>query len=109
LDRLRYLAFALILTSATAHSAEPRFDSWQLRHPVKTGMVSALTLGMVPDHLGSDLVQVDDYMEKGWTSATLELIKPHSEQSYKNTKTILSFFEVLIALLLAIRFVRKKR
>jgi hypothetical protein len=108
LDRLRLLAFTTILTCATAQASEQRYDSWQIRHPVKTGVVSALTLGVVPDHFGADVIKVSDYMEQGWTKATLEIIFPHSEKVYKNTKTILSFLEVLIALVLATRYARKK-
>lgn len=73
-----------------------------------TGVVSALTLGMVPDTLGSDLVEVDSYKEQGWSKATLELIEPHSSLAYKNTKTIILIFEVLIAFLLATRYTRKR-
>jgi hypothetical protein len=98
----------MILTCANAQASEQRYDSWQVRHPVKTGVVSALTLGVVPDHFGADVVEVSDYMEKGWTKSTLAIIFPHSKKAYENTKTILLFFEVLIALVLATRYARKK-
>lgn len=98
-----------IIFAGSVHAAEPRFDSWHLRHPVMTGVVSGLTLGLVPERFGADTVEVGPYMEKGWTKPTMDLLRPHAEKSYKNIKTIISILEVLLALVLATRYYARKR
>ncbi|NEX63398.1 hypothetical protein [Noviherbaspirillum galbum] len=109
MERLRYLAFALILFVHAASHAEARYDSWQIRHPVATAIVSATTFGFVPGAFANDLVEVSDFMEKGWTRAGLALVQPHAEKSFQNAKIIISFLEVLIAFVLVYRISRKKR
>jgi len=110
------IAFALILGSAADAQPTPqrrldtvRFDSWQIRHPVSTAFVSTLTLSYWPRRFADDLQTVTDSYQPGWTTATEQLLEPHALIAYRNAKTIISIFEVLLISAAIVAAIRKRK
>lgn len=79
-----------------APPAPARCDSWQVRSPVLTGVLSTLTLSLWPASFGDDCRPVAAIAEKGWTSATFDLIKPHAENAFFNARRIIYLIEILL-------------
>lgn len=105
----RAFVLALLLCLGSCAQAEARYDSWQVRHPVATALISSTTLWQLPGRFGDDLAQVEDRMENGWTTAALGLLMPHAKKAYESSRIIISLFEVLLLSFVILRARRKIR
>lgn len=79
-----------------APPALARCDSWQVRSPFLSAVLSTLTLSLWPTSFGDDCRPVSVIAEKGWTSATLDLVKPHAENAFFNARRIIYLIEILL-------------
>lgn len=73
-----------------------RYDSWQIRYPFQTAVLSTFTLGLWPAPYGSDTHEVPDYMEKSWTQQGLAFVRTPAERAFFSTRKIIYLIEILI-------------
>jgi hypothetical protein len=90
--------------------------SWQYQEPALTGIATAMTLGMWPDHYGGDaqLVRAPKNLHEarnasGWSELQFHYLKPHAEAIYRTYKHLTFAVLGLGMVFLIFSRVRKKR
>ncbi len=91
------LLMCLLWTGQVLSSDEPKnpvkdpiYFSWQVDHPVATGVISSLTLGLWPSSFGSDVMEsAGGYsMNSGYGKEAYGYVKQAAEPIFRNSRLV---------------------
>lgn len=102
------MAFA---TSAPGNTDDRIVSSWQVDHPVATGMLSALSLGVWPARFGSDAVEksVTLTMNVGYGVVGFSYVKQNAEPIFRMTRKITWVGLLVVAGFMAMSTFKRRR
>ncbi len=73
-----------IPSQAVAEAGPGRLDSFQIRHPMATALLSTLTAGLWPSQFASDLAPPPNAYQHSWTPLQVEYLRPPAEKSFRS-------------------------
>lgn len=91
--------------------ADPIVHSWQVDHPLVTGLLSALSLGLWPERFGSDATRTPGgySMNAGYGEVAYGYVRRAAEPIFLNTRRLTWSVLVFVLTILAIRSFMHRR
>lgn len=108
---LLFLQAPAVSSPADAVKEDLIVQSWQVDHPLSTGVLSALSLGLWPERFGDDAIRKPGslLMNAGYGEVAFGYVRQGAEPIFLNTRTTVWSILVFLLVLLFIRSRLRRR